>query len=230
MANNAKLGNVEVASVETGNIKGVLFDLDGTLLDTHDLILASFRHATRKVLGLCIPDEELLKKVGQPLDTQMWDFADNAETHELLLTTYRAHNHAIHDDRVKAFAGVPEMLAQLQAASVKMGVVTSKRLALAARGLEVCGLADMMECLVAPDDFPEHKPAPGPVLHGCKLLGVQPSECIYVGDSPYDIQAGNAAGCPTVAVTWGMFDRALLEEQSPTCAISLPDELPLLLS
>lgn len=206
-------------------IKAVLFDLDGTLLDTHDLILASFRHATSTVLGRDIPEEELLAKVGQPLDVQMRDFTDDPATVDALLETYREHNHAVHDEIVKAFPGVPEMIDELARAGVRMGVVTSKRQALAWRGLEVCGLAERMEFVVAPDVFPEHKPAPGPVAHGCELMGLKPAECLYVGDSPFDMQAGNGAGCETVAVTWGMFSLDALEACSPTCVIDRPVEL-----
>ena len=75
-----------------GSIKGVLFDLDGTLVDSHDLILASFRYATREVLGREIPDEALMAKVGQPLAVQMWDFTDDAAVHDELLRVYRDHN------------------------------------------------------------------------------------------------------------------------------------------
>lgn len=210
-------------------VKAVLFDLDGTLLDTHDLILASFRHATSEVLGRSFPDEVLMQKVGQPLATQMWDFTDDAAVHEQLLTTYRTFNHAAHDECVRAFEGVAEALAELHERGLRMGVVTSKMHALAMRGIEICGLADYIECLVAPDDFPAHKPDPGPVAYGCELLGLQPSECLYVGDSPFDIQAGNGAGCATVAVTWGMFAPELLAEHSPSHTIDTPAELPALL-
>ena len=83
--------------------KAVLFDLDGTLIDTYQLILESFRHATRKVLGRVIPDEQLMVKVGQPLSTQIWDWTDNQEVHDEILTVYREFNHAIHDDTINYF-------------------------------------------------------------------------------------------------------------------------------
>ena len=213
-----------------GSIKAVLFDLDGTLLDTYELILTSFRHTMDEVLGKSFPEEELMKKVGQPLETQMWDFTDDPAVHKRLLTVYRDYNHAVHDECVRAFDGVSAMLADVRERGLRVGVVTSKRHALAQRGLEVCGLADFVECLVGPDDFPAHKPDPGPVAYGCELLGYAPSECLYVGDSPFDMQAGNGAGCTTVAVTWGMFSPEVLAASLPSHTIEKPEELAALLS
>lgn len=206
------------------SIKAVLFDLDGTLLDTQDLILASFRHATTQVLGRQIPDELLMAKVGQPLEVQMRDFTDDPVLQKELLKVYRDYNHAVHDERVRAFEGIDEMLAWLAEAGYRMGVVTSKRQALAQRGLDVCGLARYMEFVIAPDVFPVHKPDPAPVAHACELMGLDPAECLYVGDSPFDIAAGNGAGCETVAVTWGIFSSDLLADENPTYVIEHPSD------
>ena len=87
------------------DIQGVLFDLDGTLLDTHDLLLETFRYATRKVLGERIPDGRLMAKVGQPLVARMWDFTDDEAVHDELVEVYREYNAAIHDDMVRLFRG-----------------------------------------------------------------------------------------------------------------------------
>ena len=212
------------------SVKAVLFDLDGTLLDTHDLILASFRHATSQVLGLDIPEEQLLAKVGQPLEVQMRDFTDDPILQKELLEVYRAHNHSVHDQCVRTFFGIDEMVSQLAAAGLRMAVVTSKRQALAWRGLEVCGLAEFMEFVVAPDVFPAHKPDPAPVAYACELMGLKPAECLYVGDSPFDIESGNGAGCVTVAVTWGMFACEEFELRNPDYVINAPEQLLAMLS
>lgn len=206
--------------------EAVLFDLDGTLIDTYQLILASFRHATRQVLGRVIPDEELMAKVGQPLSTQMWDWTNDEVEHDELLTVYRQFNHAAHDEAVMAFPGISALLKTLRNQGIRVGVVTSKLHWLAQRGLDCTGLAPYIEVLVAPDDYPQaYKPDPGPVLYGCKLLNASPQQCWYVGDSPYDIQAGNAAGCKTAAALWGMFSEELLRAQMPTVCCKTPDEL-----
>ena len=108
------------------------------------------------------------------------------------------------------------LLERFQAAGIPMGVVTSKRHAMAQRGLEMSGIAGYFQFLIGHDDWPEHKPAPGPILRGCELLGTAPERSLYVGDSPFDIQAGNAAGCATVAALWGMFPREALAAERPT--------------
>lgn len=204
---------------------GVLFDLDGTLLDTEGIILESFHHAVKTVLGRDYPDEVLSKKVGQPLAVQMWDFTDDAAVYDELLRTYRAYNEAIHDSAVSAFAGVVDALRALHESDVRLGVVTSKRHALAVRGLEVCGVAPYLAFVIGSDDWETHKPDPGPVLHGCDLLGLEPAACLYVGDSPYDLQAGRGAGCDTAAALWGMFPVAVLEAERPDYELSAIAEL-----
>ena len=198
----------------------VLFDNDGTLVDTYDLILESFHHAVRNVLGHDIADEKLMAKVGQPLATQMWDFTDDSAVHEELLLTYREFNHRIHDDRVSLFPGVREGLERLREEGFKMSVVTSKMSPLARRGLEVLEVAEFFDCLVGADSCSKHKPDPDPILMGCDLLGATPESCVYVGDSPYDLQASNAAGTLSVAALWGMFDEDALCAENPCLACS----------
>ncbi|MEC4175010.1 HAD-IA family hydrolase [Adlercreutzia sp. R7] len=199
------------------NIQGVLFDADGTLIDTYDIILASMRYTINDVLGCDLPDEALMAGVGTPLYDQMLGFAEGDEAlAEHLLSTYREHNVAVHDASVRAFPDTRAALERLRAAGVPMGVVTSKRHALAQRGLDMGGIGDLFDVLIAPDDWPEHKPAPGPILRACELMGLDASHCLYVGDSPFDMQAGNAAGCATVAALWGMFPREALAAENPT--------------
>lgn len=196
-------------------VEGVLFDNDGTLVDTRELLLQSFRYATRTVLGTELPDEVYLESVGTPLADQMNGFAQTPEQAAELLRVYREYNHQIHDQMIRPFPGMAEALEELSCAGVKMGVVTSKLHALAWHGLEVTGLAKYFDFLIGPDDCPEHKPAPGPVLEGCRRMNLPPAACVYVGDSAFDMQAGNAAGTTTVAVLWGMASRETLEAERP---------------
>lgn len=206
-------------------IKAVLFDNDGTLVDTYDLLLASFRHATSEVLGQQLPDDVLMAKVGQPLAVQVRDFSDDPAVQEELLRVYRAFNESLHDSAISLFPGTVEALQRLKDAGLRMGVVTSKMSPLAQHGLEVLGIAPYFDCLVGADTCPKHKPDPEPVALGCELLGLAPDECVYVGDSPFDMHAGNGAGCVTAAVLWGMFSEERLRAEGPDVVCSTFAEL-----
>lgn len=205
-------------------IRAILYDNDGTLVDTHDLILSSMRHTTRLMLGRTLPDEQLMAGVGTPLASQMVEFADGDEAlANEMLRVYRTHNHAHHDAEVRTFPDVLDGLRTLREAGLAQGVVTAKMHPLAQRGLEIVGAWRYLDCLVGADDCPKSKPDPDPIVLGAEMLGLSPRECVYVGDSPYDIQAGNAAGCTTVAALWGMFpEQALVAEQPDFTCASFP--------
>ena len=106
-------------------IRGILFDNDGTLVDTHDLILDSMRYGTRTVLGRVIPDDRLMAKVGIPLADQMLDFTDSLEQRDELLRVYREYNHAYHDQTIRLFPGVAEGLSALQDAFCSISLTCS---------------------------------------------------------------------------------------------------------
>lgn len=206
--------------------KTVLFDLDGTILDTFEAILLSMRYATQKVLGRVIPDEELIAKVGQPLLDQMETLADTPDQIQPLLKVYRAHNEQDIFEQSKPFEGIPQMLDSLQSAGAQLGIVTSKRRELARQSLAYYGLDKKFSCIIGSEDSEKHKPNPEPLLKAVDLLGIEKAECFYIGDSPYDIQAANSARIPNCAVTWGkFFSREELKKQSPTKIIDSPNEL-----
>lgn len=211
------------------SLKGVLFDLDGTLLDTYGIILCSMRHTLKTYFPeRDYTEAELMAGVGTPLLAQMMGFAGGDETlGEEMTAFYRAHNNTVHDERVRAFPGTLAALEALRAQGLRLGVVTSKREGMAARGMRIAGIAEQFDFIIGSDSWHEHKPAPGPILHGCDLLGVAPGECLYVGDSRYDMQAGNAAGCATVAALWGMFPEQLPAEH-PAYSLATISELPAL--
>ena len=218
-------------SKEMRNVKAILFDLDGTLIDTHDIILSSMKHTVNDVSGFEATDAELMAGVGTPLFDQMLHFINGDEAKaEEMVAIYRRHNDAIHDDGVKSFPGTADALGKLREMGYPMGVVTSKRHHMAVRGLQKCGILDYFEFVMGSDDWPEHKPAPGPILHGCELIGCLPEECMYMGDSPYDIMAANAAGCISAAALWGMFPRSELEMQRPDIILEDISQLPALLA
>ncbi|MFL5992368.1 MAG: HAD hydrolase-like protein [Rubrobacteraceae bacterium] len=192
-----------------------LFDFDGTLVDTTDLIYQSMRHATGEVLGREISRDVLMANVGQPLPRQMELLS--AEHAEALLDSYRLHNEENHDALIKEFPGVEESLARLKAADVRVGVVTSKRRFSVDMALKKFpGLGDVVDQWVTMEDTTEHKPRPEPLLKGLELLGNVPREqAAYVGDSPFDVTAAKAAGVESVAVSWGAFSEDALRAAEP---------------
>lgn len=195
----------------------MLFDLDGTLVDTVALILASFRHATEQVLGAALPDEVLMRDVGIPLTTQMRVFSE--EHAEELVRVYRAHNDIVHDELIKEYPGTNRALDRLRAEGKRMGVVTSKSRPLAMRALERFGLTDYFETVVTCDDVSLHKPDPFPLVFAAEALGVQPQETLYIGDSPHDMSAALAAGCLSVAALWGAFEPSDVMAPGPHYAV-----------
>ena len=196
-------------------LRAALFDFDGTLVDTTDLIYQSMRHASGEVLGREISREILMANVGQPLPRQMELLS--AEHAGALLDSYRLHNEENHDALIKEFPGVEEALGRLRAAGVGVAVVTSKRRFSVEMALESFpGLGEVVDEWVTMEDTEEHKPRPEPLLKGLELLGDIPSEeAAYVGDSPFDVAAARAAGVTTVAVSWGAFTEEALREAGP---------------
>jgi pyrophosphatase PpaX len=192
-----------------------LFDFDGTLVDTTDLIYQSMRHATGEILGREISRDVLMANVGQPLPRQMELLS--AEHAEALLDSYRLHNEENHDALIREFPGVEESLARLKAEGVRVGVVTSKRRFSVDMALKnFPGLGDVVDQWVTMEDTTEHKPRPEPLLKGLELLGNVPREqAAYVGDSPFDVTAAKAAGVESVAVSWGAFSEDALRAAEP---------------
>lgn len=214
--------------MEHGDTKmcGVLFDLDGTLVDTYALLQRSFHHAVQDVFGEDRSMAAFDATIGQPLVTQFWRYTDDPETHAALIASYRTFNRAIEAETIAAFPGMDGMLRELVAEGWRLGVVTSKRHGSAKSNLDIFGMMPFFECLVGSDDAERAKPDPLPILVGARKLGLAPERCFYVGDSPYDITAGNAAGSVTVAVHWGQHPIAALRPMHPALECERIADLP----
>lgn len=218
----------------------VLFDLDGTLLDTIECIVISLRHTFDTHLDYLPPTSALVAQIGTPLLEQMRHHGLAADRHagatriddemvERMAQTYIDHNRGIHDHHVRPYDGIPEMLETLAEAGVRMGIVTSKSHVMADRGLVRCGLRHHFEVLVAADDVRHTKPHPEPVLTALAAMGEDapvPTEgTLFVGDSLHDMLAGRAAGVDTAAALWGPFDQETLAPAEPTHSPESPREL-----
>jgi pyrophosphatase PpaX len=203
----------------------VLFDLDGTLIDSGPIILASMQHAVRTVLDREIPPDELgLTIGGQGIVAQMQ--AIDAEHADELLEVYKEHNDGLHET-LEAFDELIALLPRLKAEGRRLGIVTAKRHRTVRLALDrFPALRDDFDVVVAHEDTDRHKPDPDPVALAIERLGGTPSDAAYVGDSPFDIQAAKAAGAYAVAVGWGGIhpDERLLAEE-PDAFVRSPEEL-----
>jgi pyrophosphatase PpaX len=202
----------------------VLFDLDGTVVDSGGIILASMRHATREVLGRDFGDAELMQAVGGPgLEAQMAVFAP--ERVDELVEVYRAHNEPLHEE-LEACAGMADVLLRLHKEGRRLGVVTAKRRSTVELAFARVPLAHLFETVVGGDETEKHKPDPEPLLLAAERMHARPAEIAYVGDSPFDVMAAKAAGIHSIAVTWGrIHDRERLEREAPDAIVDTAEEL-----
>lgn len=207
----------------------ILFDVDGTLIDTTDLILRCFQHSWERVLGFSHSRKALLQTFGTPLrDAMNLLLLTNQESKNVapavktdpnvvdrLLTEYRLFNANNHDGLARPFQGTAEVLSELRRRGYLIAIVTSKTRELALRGLRLCGIDGLFHSAVFLEDTEVHKPHPEPILAALKTLNTPPGSAVYVGDSAHDIVAGRAAGVRTVAALWGPASRAELESERP---------------
>ena len=202
-------------------LKVALFDFDGTLVDTTDLIYQGLRHAVREVLDEEPSREVLMAGVGQPLPEQMalltGDRPGHQKLDEELLEVYFDYQKEHHEELIRQFPGVEDSLSRLRDASVKLAVVTSKRRSSVDMAINTFpGLGEVVNKFVTMEDTTEHKPHPAPLLKGLELLDNAPKEeAAYIGDSPHDVAAARAAGLTCVAVSWGAFSEKSLRDADP---------------
>ncbi len=202
----------------------VLFDLDGTVVDTVALIRESHRHAVRTVLGLDLSDDELTSNVGRPLIDQMRALSE--EHAEALVAAQRSWNHAHTAELIASYPGMDDLLRRLHEAGCRIGIVTSKSRSATDLVFEALPeIARYLDDVVGLEDSATHKPGPEPVRVALEHLDGLPGDACFVGDAPFDIAAGNTAGVVTIGVTWGFFDRTALNAEHPDFVV---DEIPAL--
>jgi pyrophosphatase PpaX len=208
----------------------VLFDLDGTLLDTNELIIRSFEYTLEKFYPGRYTRTDILPLMGQPLIQQMEFYAGEdaarLENHvQQMVDTYREYNIAMHDQYVALFPHVSEVLATLHAEGVRLAVVTSKMRKTAQMGLDLFLLTPFFEAIVAVEDTEKHKPDPEPLLLAMDKLGAERERTIMVGDSPYDLLGAKAAEVASCGVAWSLRGREALAELKPDYIIDDMREL-----
>jgi pyrophosphatase PpaX len=181
-------------------INTILFDLDGTLINTNDLIKASFMHTLNHYYPNQYTEKDIITFFGEPLEVSFRRV--DPERVEELTRFYRKHNKEKHDEYVKEYPNVNTTLAALKEKGFKLAVVTTKRWETAKLGLRFANMTTFFDTIVTMDDIQNPKPDPEPLLLALERLGATPEEAVMVGDSPSDIEAGQRAGTKTVAVSW----------------------------
>lgn len=207
-------------------ITTILFDLDGTLIDTNNLIIQSFLHTLGRYYPNQYKREDVLPFMGPSLKETFGGIAP--ERVEEMIGVYREFNIAHHDELVEEFEGVNETVSILKEKGFKLGIVTTKKLDIAQKGLNLTGLAPYFEVIVAFDHVSKLKPDPEPIMKALEQLNSTPSEAIMVGDNYHDILAGKNAGTKSAGVAWSAKGRAYLEEYRPDYLLeNMRDLLPI---
>ena len=199
-----------------------LFDLDGTVVDSIELILRSYRHTMRTHRGEEPPDELWLQGLGTPIWVQLRHWTDDPDEIAAMVETYRDYNMTHHDDLVRPYDGIVEVVRWLKQRGNRLGLVTSKVRSGAVRGLRVAALEAAFDVIVGADEVKNPKPHPEPVLVALAQLGARSDETVFIGDSRFDIVSGRAAGVKTAAALWGPFPRSHLEDLEPDFWLERP--------
>ena len=210
------------------NLTTVLFDLDGTLIDSVRLILDSYHHTLRAHGIPPRTDADWLRGIGTPLRVQFAEWREHPGL-DRMIETYREYNLANHDACVTPYPGIAGVVRAIKSAGYATGLVTSKNRSGAQRGLRLCEIEPLMDVIVGADDVENPKPHPEPVEKAMAHLGADPLRTVYVGDSVHDMASGRAARVRTAAVLWGPFTRDDLAPTEPDYWLERPADLLTLL-
>ncbi|HLE68587.1 MAG TPA: HAD-IA family hydrolase, partial [Vicinamibacteria bacterium] len=163
--------------------------------------------------------------LGTPLRQQLSAVCEDPDLIEAMVATYREYHFAHHEESVKAYPDVLNVIEALAARGARLGVVTSKLRTGAERGLVATGLMEFFHTIVSADEVSRPKPHPEPVFAALERLGVDAGDAVFIGDSPHDIAAGREAGVTTAGVLWGPFAREELTRASADFLLESPAEI-----
>lgn len=196
-----------------GPYRAVLFDVDGTLIDTAELIADALEYACRVHLNRVHPRETYYTLIGKPAMVQM-EILGGDKAPEMMDTAV-AYYEAHHEEE-QVFPGALDTMSRLVEVGIRVGLVTSKTRIELNPTLERVPLQRYARVIVTADLTTRPKPYPDPVYLALQTLQIGAHETLFVGDSPYDLQSGRAAGVHTGAATWGPHPRTVLEAENPT--------------
>jgi pyrophosphatase PpaX len=204
-------------------IRNILFDLDGTLLDTNELIIQSFKHTYKTHLNRQVDNEDIIKNFGEILNITL--DRDFGECSGEAIKTYRNFQTGNFEKLITIREGVKEGIIELRRQGYMLGIVTSRLNDSASRGLKHFGLMEYFDVIIGADDTQIHKPDPTPALMALKKLGGKPCETLLVGDSPYDVLCGKNAGIASVVVGWTALPMDMMLKHEPDYVVDSMEEL-----
>lgn len=193
----------------------VLFDLDGTLIDSTELIVESYRHTLRELAGFEPSRAEIIAGFGTPLIENLRRLSPDPALVAEMMEVYSEYNARRHDELVTPFPDAVQTVRELSAAGYRLAIVTGKRRRYALMGLSYCGLEPYFEVVITPESTDRGKPHPEPVEAALRGLGAEANRSFLVGDSPHDIASARAAGVKAAAAAWGPFDADELRLAGP---------------
>jgi pyrophosphatase PpaX len=194
-------------------ITTILFDLDGTLIDTNELIISTYLHTLEKYYPSKYQREDVLPFLGPTLHEAFGSISPDLV--EEMVLEYRAFNIANHDELVTEFAGVFETVQSLKDKGYKLGIVTTKRHDVTLKGLRLMDLERFFEVVVTYDHVSKTKPDPEPIFKALEQLDSTPEETMMVGDNYHDILAGKNAGTVTAGCAWSIKGRDYIAKYEP---------------
>ncbi len=201
--------------------KAVLFDLDGTIADTNEIIQRTLAETLERASGRVWAHDEVMGAWGLILREQLRILYPPIDL-DAAAAFYRGRYSELHDEMLREFAGVNELLESLVAAGYKLGIVTSKKAINAQHTVDDLGMAHFFQCIIAEEDAPRVKPAPDPIWAACTRLNIIAEEALYVGDNPDDMIAAHAAGMKAVAVSWSLRSIDELQQAGADFVIDTP--------
>ncbi len=211
--------------------EAVLFDLDGTLLDSKPLIMRAFCYAWQRCIKAEPPKARFKQLIGLPLKTMMVTLLkeqcrDSSDSEvERLLVTYRQHLLEHETAMLSTFDGALDTLTRIKRARIPVALVTSKAGAITRRHLDLVGLSALLGAVICQEDTPHNKPHPAPFEAGARRLGVEPGLCLAVGDAPADLLSARAAGMRFAAAMWGADPPSALLAERPDYVLNAPREV-----
>ena len=209
-------------------VECVLFDLDGTLLDSKECSVKATK-AAFKEMGLKVPSEVVIEHyMGIPIEESFFKMSEqplDQETATELIRIFRAYYQTYEESTLKVFPEIPHVLEILNKRKVPCFVVASKKTAVVKRNLVAQDLVAFFEEIIGSDAVTHYKPHPEGINKVVAHYQFDPTKTIMIGDAIFDIQMGKAAGVKTIAVTWGSHDPKKLSEENPDALVDAPREI-----